>query len=172
MEKKVIVSEKSPAAIGPYSQAIEYNGIVYTSGVIGVNPATGEVGETIEEQTTHLFYRCISSTFLRGSSKTSKRPLDRSRSNCDQRLINSMLQSGIIELDVHSMNRAQAKTYIDSQLKRAKKDIYQIKVIHGYRGGTAIRDMVRKTYRNHPKVVRVELPLNPGETNLILKEYF
>ena len=78
-----------------------------------------------------------------------------------------MLQSGIIELDVHSMNRAQAKTYIDSQLKRAKKDIYQIKVIHGYRGGTAIRDMVRKTYRNHPKVVRVELPLNPGETNLI-----
>ena len=46
-----------------------------------------------------------------------------------------MLQSGIIELDVHSMNRAQAKTYIDSQLKRAKKDIYQIKVIHGYRGG-------------------------------------
>ena len=50
-----------------------------------------------------------------------------------------MLQSGIIELDVHSMNRAQAKTYIDSQLKRAKKDIYQIKVIHGYRGGTAIR---------------------------------
>lgn len=38
MEKKVIVSEKSPAAIGPYSQAIEYNGIVYTSGVIGVNP--------------------------------------------------------------------------------------------------------------------------------------
>lgn len=44
-----------------------------------------------------------------------------------------MLQSGIIELDVHSMNRAQAKTYIDSQLKRAKKDIYQIKVIHGYR---------------------------------------
>ena len=32
-----------------------------------------------------------------------------------------MLQSGIIELDVHSMNRAQAKTYIDSQLKRAKK---------------------------------------------------
>ena len=33
-----------------------------------------------------------------------------------------MLQSGIIELDVHSMNRAQAKTYIDSQLKRAKKE--------------------------------------------------
>ncbi len=55
MEKKVIVSEKSPAAIGPYSQAIEYNGLIYTSGVIGVNPATGEVGATIEEQTTQVF---------------------------------------------------------------------------------------------------------------------
>lgn len=87
-----------------------------------------------------------------------------------------MLQSGIIELDVHSMNRAQAKTYIDSQLKRAKKDIYQIKVIHGYRGGTAIRDMVRKTYRNHPKVVRVELPLNLshkcGKIRLIKTAFF
>ena len=83
-----------------------------------------------------------------------------------------MMHAGVIELDVHEMNRAQAKTYIDSQLKRAKKDVYQIKVIHGYRGGTAIRDMVRKTYRNHPKVVRVELSLNPGETVLVLKEYF
>ena len=34
---------------------LQYNGIVYTSGVIGVNPATGEVGETIEEQTTQVF---------------------------------------------------------------------------------------------------------------------
>ena len=48
-------TNNAPAAIGPYSQAIEYNGIVYTSGVIGVNPATGEVGETIEEQTTQVF---------------------------------------------------------------------------------------------------------------------
>ena len=55
MEKKVIVSEKPPAAIGPYSQAIEYNGLIYTSGVIGVNPVTGKVGATIEEQTTQVF---------------------------------------------------------------------------------------------------------------------
>lgn len=50
MEKKVIVSEKSPAAIGPYSQAIEVNGMVYTSGVIPVNPATGEIPEGIDAQ--------------------------------------------------------------------------------------------------------------------------
>lgn len=43
--KKVIATEKAPAAIGPYSQAMEVNGMVYTSGIIPVVPATGEVPE-------------------------------------------------------------------------------------------------------------------------------
>lgn len=55
MEKKVIATEKSPAAIGPYSQAIEVKGMIYTSGVIGVDPKTGIAGEPIEEQTTRVF---------------------------------------------------------------------------------------------------------------------
>lgn len=41
--KKVISTDKAPAAIGPYSQAIEVNGMIYTSGVIPINPATGEL---------------------------------------------------------------------------------------------------------------------------------
>ena len=41
--KKVISTEKAPAAIGPYSQAIEVNGMVYTSGIIPVVPETGEI---------------------------------------------------------------------------------------------------------------------------------
>ena len=55
MNKTVITTEKSPAAIGPYSQAIEVNGMIYTSGVIGVDPKTGEAGATIEEQTKQVF---------------------------------------------------------------------------------------------------------------------
>ena len=43
--KNVISTEKAPAAIGPYSQAIEVNGMVYTSGVIPVVPETGEIPE-------------------------------------------------------------------------------------------------------------------------------
>lgn len=43
--KKVIKTEKAPAAIGPYSQAIEVNGMVYTSGIIPVVPETGEIPE-------------------------------------------------------------------------------------------------------------------------------
>lgn len=48
--KKIISTDKAPAAIGPYSQAIEVNGMVYTSGVIPVIPSTGEIPEGIEAQ--------------------------------------------------------------------------------------------------------------------------
>ena len=43
--KNIISTDKAPAAIGPYSQAIEVNGMVYTSGMIPVSPATGEIPE-------------------------------------------------------------------------------------------------------------------------------
>lgn len=43
--KRVIATDKAPAAIGPYSQAIEVNGMIYTSGVIPVVPDTGEIPE-------------------------------------------------------------------------------------------------------------------------------
>ena len=49
---KVLQTEKAPAAIGPYSQAIEVNGFVFASGQIPIDPATGEFVEGgIEEQT-------------------------------------------------------------------------------------------------------------------------
>ena len=52
---KVISTDKAPAAIGPYSQAIETDGFVFTSGVIPVNPATGEIPVTVEEQANQAF---------------------------------------------------------------------------------------------------------------------
>lgn len=49
--KNIISTDKAPQAIGPYSQAIEVNGMIYTSGVIPINPATGElVTGSIEAQ--------------------------------------------------------------------------------------------------------------------------
>ncbi len=50
--KKVINTPDAPKAVGPYSQAIETNGTIYISGQIPVNPATGAIPESIEEQTT------------------------------------------------------------------------------------------------------------------------
>lgn len=48
---KVVSTDKAPAAIGPYSQAMILNGVVFTSGQIPIDPATGEItAMTIEEQ--------------------------------------------------------------------------------------------------------------------------
>lgn len=42
-EKKVIVTDKAPGAIGPYSQAIGFGPFIFTSGQIPIDPATGEI---------------------------------------------------------------------------------------------------------------------------------
>ena len=49
--KKVINTQSAPAAIGPYSQAIQVGNMIYTSGQLPINPATGEMAEGIREQT-------------------------------------------------------------------------------------------------------------------------
>lgn len=48
---KEIHTTHAPAAIGPYSQAIQAGDFIYVSGQIGVDPASGEVTEGIEKQT-------------------------------------------------------------------------------------------------------------------------
>ena len=54
--KQIVSTPNAPAAIGPYSQAIIYNNLVYTSGQIALDPSTNLlVGSTIEEQTTQVF---------------------------------------------------------------------------------------------------------------------
>ncbi len=47
---KVISTKNAPAAVGPYSQAIEANGFVFTSGQLGLIPETGELPEGVEAQ--------------------------------------------------------------------------------------------------------------------------
>ena len=47
--KKVICSEKAPGAIGPYSQAIEANGMVFVSGQLPIDAATGKMAEGIDD---------------------------------------------------------------------------------------------------------------------------
>ena len=57
---KTIYTEKAPAAVGPYSQAVVINGLVYTSGQIALNPSTGElVGTTIEEQAEQVMKNLV-----------------------------------------------------------------------------------------------------------------
>lgn len=82
-----------------------------------------------------------------------------------------MTQSGIIEVDLHGMNAYQAQIALDAKLRQAKASTYRIRVIHGYRGGTELQKLIRQTYAKHPKVRRIELGLNPGQTDLVLREF-
>ena len=50
MSKKIISTDKAPAAIGPYSQAVEAGGFIFASGQIPIDPATGNIPEGIEQQ--------------------------------------------------------------------------------------------------------------------------
>ena len=47
---KVVSTSNAPAAIGPYSQAIDLGNMVFVSGQIPVDPATGKMADTVEEQ--------------------------------------------------------------------------------------------------------------------------
>ena len=53
--KKTISTQNAPAAIGPYSQAVEWNGMIFSSGMIPVDPQTGEIPEDVEAQARQAF---------------------------------------------------------------------------------------------------------------------
>ena len=65
----VVHTDKAPAAIGPYSQAIILNGVLFTSGQIPVDPATGEVaGDTIEAQVEQVMKNLVAVAEEAGTS--------------------------------------------------------------------------------------------------------
>ena len=81
------------------------------------------------------------------------------------------MTAGTITIDLHGMTCYQAQVAIDAALRRAGRSTYRLELVHGYHGCSAIRDMIRRTYTRHPKVLRLELGLNPGVTELVLLEY-
>ena len=68
-------------------------------------------------------------------------------------------------------NTYQAKVALEAALRRAGAGTYRIRIIHGYHGGTVLRDMVRREYGAHPRVKRVEGGFDPGITDLVLREF-
>ena len=65
--QKVIKTDKAPGAIGPYSQAIEINNMVYTSGVIPVDPATGVIPEGVVAQAEQAISNLVNLVEASGS---------------------------------------------------------------------------------------------------------
>lgn len=54
LSKKIINTEKAPAAIGPYSQGIVAGNFLFTSGQLPINPTTGIIPQTVDEQTLQV----------------------------------------------------------------------------------------------------------------------
>ena len=79
-----------------------------------------------------------------------------------------MAAGGVVEIDLHGKNEYQARVTIDAALRRAKAGTYRLRIVHGYNGGTALRDMVRREYAG--RVLRV-IPLDQGRTDLVLREF-
>lgn len=73
-----------------------------------------------------------------------------------------------MEIDLHGHTVDSAREYICKELKTLPKDVRKITVIHGYRSGTALRNMVRNF--KHPKIERKILGMNQGLTIFIIKQ--
>ncbi|KAG0001936.1 hypothetical protein BGZ65_003064 [Modicella reniformis] len=52
---QLISTDKAPAALGPYSQAVVANGFIFCSGSVGINPTTGAVADGVKNQTLQVF---------------------------------------------------------------------------------------------------------------------
>jgi 2-iminobutanoate/2-iminopropanoate deaminase len=103
--KKIISTTKAPAAVGPYSQAVEINGTLYVSGQIPIDPETGKmVARDITVQTEQVFRNISAILETAGYSFT-----DVVKSTC---LLSDMA-------DFKAMNEVYGKYYPSGQPARA-----------------------------------------------------
>lgn len=72
-----------------------------------------------------------------------------------------------VEIDIHNMNRDQAKKHLEQFLNKADKSITEVTVIHGYNEGQALLNMVQKGLK-HKRIKSKIKSLNQGITILIL----
>lgn len=81
------------------------------------------------------------------------------------------MDAGIVTLDLHGKNSYQTRVAVDALLRRAGNGVYRLRLIHGYHGGTVLRDLLRTEYAGHPRVKRVVTSPDGGVTELVLREY-
>ena len=74
----------------------------------------------------------------------------------------------IVTLDLHGKNTYQARVAIDAALRRVRSGTCRLRLIHGYHGGTALRDMIRAEYAHRCRRV---VSISEGTTDLVLREF-
>lgn len=73
-----------------------------------------------------------------------------------------------IIIDLHDMQEQEARFYLERAIDTAEEKIKEIVVIHGYRGGQVILNMVRKEF-THKRIEKKVIPYNKGITLIYLK---
>lgn len=73
------------------------------------------------------------------------------------------------EVDLHNMSVGESRRYLKTYLDSLPKDVDEIDVIHGFRGGTNLQKFVRKDF-NHKRIDRKILGLNNGMTTFLIKK--
>ena len=74
-----------------------------------------------------------------------------------------------LEIDLHDMQVPEAKYYLEKLITTAPENIQEIIVVHGYKKGQAILNMVRKDFK-HKRITKKVIPYNKGITLLFLKQ--
>ena len=69
--KEAIATDRAPGAIGPYSQGMEYGDLVFTSGQLPIDPATGTMPEDIKEQ-ARVALKNVEAVLIAGGSSLAK----------------------------------------------------------------------------------------------------
>ena len=79
-----------------------------------------------------------------------------------------LTEKQVMTVNLHQMDCRQAKQWLYQKVSAAPREVREIEVVHGFHGGTALQNMVRKSFQ-HPRVKSKVLGLNQGSTILILK---
>lgn len=111
MEKEIIKTNKAPGAIGPYSQGIKIGNLVYTSGQIPLDPETGLMAETIEEQTAQ-------------SLKNVKAILEEAGTSMDKVIKTTVFLSDMN--DFAKMNEVYASYFTENQPARSAVEVARL----------------------------------------------
>ncbi|MDF2568043.1 MAG: Smr protein/MutS2 [Oscillospiraceae bacterium] len=72
-----------------------------------------------------------------------------------------------VEIDIHHMTKESARKYLEQFLSKVDGSVKEVQIIHGYTGGTVLRDMVRNGLK-HKRIKSKVRSLNDGITILIL----
>ncbi|MGN1351754.1 MAG: Smr/MutS family protein [Clostridia bacterium] len=78
-----------------------------------------------------------------------------------------ILKEDILEINLHDMQETEAEYFLDKFITTAPSNIKQINVIHGYKKGQVLLNMVRNKFK-HPRIKKKVIPFNKGVTIIYL----